>query len=98
MRETNPVTVRRLSSPLPASGQLVEVQVPLDHTFFDIAAEAEAELPEDALHSAVGGEDVGGYAAQAFGTPDLEELADEHSAEALALEVVADKDGELGLV
>src|SRR4028119_515293 len=76
--------------------RLVEVEVGLHDHVLVIATEVEAEALADALHGAVVQEDLGGDAPEPLGAADLEEPAQEQGAQAPALEVVADQDGELG--
>src|SRR5215211_6645009 len=83
---------------LPALGRLMEVQVRLDYHLFGVAAEVETELPGDMLHGAVIEEDLCGDALQVLGAADFEETVQEESADAPALEAVADEHRELCLL
>ena len=82
---------------LPVLRLLVEVQVRFHDHLLRVSFYLEAELFTQALHGTVVVQDVGGYAAQAFFTPDFQQMGQQGGAEALALEVVADEHGELGL-
>src|SRR5215210_3876912 len=75
-----------------------KVQIRLYDAFFEVAAQTEAELLAEVLHGAVLKEDLGGDPAQPLGLADLEELLEQDSPEALALEAVVHENGELGLV
>src|SRR5215208_1998354 len=76
---------------------LTEVEIRLHDHLFGVAAEVEAEFLRDALHGEVVEEDFCGDTTQILGAGDLEEATQEQSADAPALEAVADEDRELRL-